>query len=335
MKQRITIREVAQEAKVSPSTVSRVINGREADHMRPETKQRVVDAMEALSYTPVKAAQQLRRQRSQTLGVLVPDISNLYFALLVRGIEAEAFDRGFTTLICDSDQQLEREQRYLEILLSEGVDGVLFVPTAKPDIATLRRLADRGTRVLVPDRRIANLPYVEANNLQASFELAEYVLDLGYRRIAYVAGPEGVSTADDRLAGFVQALESRGVSPVLLCRGDFTYESGYDCGSEILDHEDVQAVLTGNDLMAFGVLRAAEERGLSIPDDLGVAGFDHVPHVPYATFLRPELTTVEVPVYEIGQQATRLLLEGSDKNVIVPTMLICGGTCRPMKGNDT
>jgi len=335
MKQRITIREVAQEANVSPSTVSRVINGREADHMRPETKQRVVDAMQALSYTPVKAAQQLRRQRSQRLGVLVPDISNLYFALLVRGIEAEAFDRGFTTLICDSDQQLGREQRYLEILLAEDVDGVLFVPTAKPNMTALQRLVDRGTRVIVPDRRIANLPYVEADNLQASCELANHVVDLGYRRIAYIAGPEGVSTADDRLAGFLQALKSHGVKPAVLYHGDFTYESGYDCGSEILDRDDIQAVLTGNDLMAFGVLRAAEERSLSVPKDLGVAGFDHVPHVPYATFLRPELTTVEVPVYHIGQQATRLLLEGSDENVIVPTMMIRGGTCRPMKGSNT
>ncbi len=302
--------------------------------MRPETKQRVIDAMAALSYTPVKAAQQLRRQRSQTLGVLIPDISNLYFALLVRGIEAEAFDRGFTTLICDSDQRLERERRYLEILLSEGVDGVLYVPTATPDADALQRLIDHGTKILVPDRRISNLPYVEANNLQASFELATYVLELGYRRIAYIAGPEGVSTADDRLAGFAKALNSLGVNPVVICRGDFTYESGYDCGCEVLDHDDVEAVLTGNDLMAFGVLRAAEERDLSIPRDLGVAGFDHVPHVPYATFLRPELTTVEVPVYQIGQQATRLLLEGCNENVIVPTMLICGGTCRPLKGCD-
>ncbi|MBN1859394.1 LacI family DNA-binding transcriptional regulator [Candidatus Bipolaricaulota bacterium] len=335
MRERITIREVAKQANVSPSTVSRVINGREADHMRPETKQRVVDAIEALSYTPVKAAQQLRRQRSQMLGVLVPDISNLYFALLVRGIEAEAFDRGFSTLICDSDQRLERELRYLDILLSEGVDGVLFVPTAAPDMPALQRLIDRGTRILVPDRRVADLPCVEADNLDASSELTNYVLGLGYRRIGYIAGPEGVSTADDRLAGFLRALDSLGIAPVALRRGDFTYESGYECGSEILDHDDIQAVLAGNDLMAFGVLRAAEERGLSIPGDLGVAGFDHVPHVPYATFLRPELTTVEVPVYHIGQEATRLLLKGSDENIIVPTMLIRGGTCRPMKGNTT
>ncbi len=303
--------------------------------MRPETKQRVVDAMEALCYTPVKAAQQLRRQRSQMLGVLVPDISNLYFALLVRGIEAEAFDRGFSTLICDSDQQPERELRYLDILLSEGVDGVLLVPTATPNMAAIQRLIDRGTRILVPDRRVAHLACVEADNRDASCELANYVLELGYRRIAYIAGPEGVSTSDDRLAGFIQALDSCEIKPVALHRGDFTYESGYECGSEILDHDDVQAILAGNDLMAFGILRAAEERGLSIPGDLAVAGFDHVPHVPYATFLRPELTTVEVPVYQIGQQATRLLLNGADENVIVPTMLIRGGTCRSMKGTTT
>jgi LacI family transcriptional regulator len=330
MQRRVTIREVAGHAEVSPSTVSRVLNGREENHMRPETRERVLQAIQALDYTPVKAAQALRRQRTQALGVLIPDISNLYFALLLRGVESVAFGRGFTTLICDSDNRPDRELRHLEILMGEDVEGVLLVPVGRPDGDVLRRLLDRGIRIVVADRRVSGLPVVEADNRRATIELTEYVLSLGYRRIAYISGLGDVSTSEDRLAGFRQALASAGVEPVVIRRGNFTYESGYERGSEILDRFDVEAVLAANDLMAFGVLRAAEERSLSVPRDLGVAGFDHVPHVLYATFARPELTTVEVPAYRMGQQAGTLLLDGSDGNVRVPTVLIRGGTCRDL-----
>jgi LacI family transcriptional regulator len=294
---RATIREVAEHAGVAPCTVSRVLNDHDADHMRPETKERVLAAIRALDYTPVKAAQRLRRQRTHVLGILVPDITNLYFALLTRGVESLAFERGYTTLICDSSHEPEREARYLEMLLAEDVEGVLLVPTGRPD------------------------------NRSASQRLGEHLLRLGYARIAYVAGPAEVSTAEDRLRGFRDALRHAGKKLASLRLGTFTFESGFQCARAILQHEEVDAIVAGNDLMAFGVLRAAEEEGLSVPGDLGVAGFDHVPHVPYATFLRPELTTVEVPVHEMGREAARRLLDGGDGSLRLTTTFVPGGTC--------
>jgi len=324
---RATIREVAEHAGVAPCTVSRVLNGQDADHMRPETKERVLAAIRILDYTPVKAAQRLRRQRTRVLGILVPDITNLYFALLTRGVESLAFERGYTTLICDSSHEPEREALYLEMLLAEDVEGVLLVPAGRPDARAMQRLADRGVRVILADRRLNGLPVVEADNRSASRRLGEHLLGLGYTRIAYVAGPAEVSTAEDRLRGFRDALRDAGKKLASLRLGTFTFESGFQCAREILRHEEVDAIVAGNDLMAFGVLRAAEEEGLSVPGDLGVAGFDHVPHVPYATFLRPELTTVEVPVHEMGREAARRLLDGGGDSLRLATTLIRGGTC--------
>jgi DNA-binding LacI/PurR family transcriptional regulator len=158
--------------------------------------------------------------------------------------------------------------------------------------------------------------------------LVKHILALGYRRIAYVAGPADVSTAEDRLAGFRDALAEAGIEPAGIHRGSYTFESGRECGGKILDGHGADAIVAANDLMAFGVLRAVEERGLAVPQDLGVAGFDHIPHIPYATFMHPELTTVEVPAYEMGREAATRLLDGCRDGVYVTTRLIPGGTCR-------
>ncbi len=295
--------------------------------MRPETKERVLASIKELDYTPVKAAQRLRRQRTHALGILVPDITNLYFALLIRGVESVAFERGFTSLICDSSHDPRRETRYLEMLLAEDVEGVLLVPSGRGDASALARLADRGVRVMLMDRRIPGFPVVEADNRRASRALGDHLLGLGYRRMVYISGPAEVSTAEDRLRGFREAVRAEGEDLVAVRRGAFTFESGFDVAREILRSDRADAIVAANDLMAFGVLRAAEEEGLSVPRDMGVAGFDHIPHVPYATFLRPELTTVDVPAHEMGREAARRLLEGVDDSLQLSTTLVLGGTC--------
>ncbi|MCK5827055.1 LacI family DNA-binding transcriptional regulator [Candidatus Bipolaricaulota bacterium] len=328
MKKRTDIRDVAARAGVSLSTVSRVLNHRTENHMRPETREKVLKAIRDLNYAPVKAAQTLRRVRTKMLGIVVPDITNLYFALLARGIESVAYEQGFTTLICDSNHQPEREIQYIDMLRSEDVEGIIFVPVGAVDDKSLTAVLDQGIRVISVDRRIPDLPVAEVDNYKASFELAQYVLRLGYRRIAYIAGPAIVNTSEDRLAGLSDALTSKGIKLTALCRGDFTFESGYACGLRVLSDTSVDAILTANDLMAFGALRAAEELKRSVPDDLGIAGFDHVPHIPYATFMHPELTTVEVPIYELGRKASLLLIDEKDESVELPTRLIFGGTCR-------
>jgi len=165
---------------------------------------------------------------------------------------------------------------------------------------------------------------VEADNRGGSRELTRYVLSLGYRRIAYIAGPEEVSTAQDRLVGFQEAMEEAGLKPVVVRHGNFTYESGYELAKAILETEKVEVVMCGNDLMAIGAIRAAENLGLRVPEDLGVTGFDHVP---WSDLVRPGLTTVEVPVFQMGQKAVHQVLNRRGKNSLLPILLICGGSC--------
>ena len=331
----MTIREVAARAGVSVSTVSRVLNGRDAHHMRPETKERVLRAIEELEYTPVKAARSLRRQRTQVIGVLLPDISNPFFSLLARGVESVAFERGYSILICDSNHSVEKESRYLDILLAEGVEGIVFVPVGQPDMSRIERLLRKGVRIVVADRRVTGLPTVEADNCGGSRRLAKYVLSLGYRRIAYIAGPPEVSTAQDRLAGFREALAEAGLEPVAVRYGTFTYESGYENAREILAQRQVDSIMAGNDLMAVGAIRAAEDLGLEVPRDLGVTGFDHIP---WADLVRPTLTTVEVPVYRLGQETARQLSgRAKKKEFTLPVQLIRGTTTQKMlpQGRDS
>lgn len=319
-----TIRQVAALAGVSPSTVSRVLNGNDGQHMRPTTRDRVLAAIHELDYTPQRAARSLRRQRSQVLAILLPDISNPFFALLARGVEAVAFDAGCSTLICDSDNLVPKETRYLSLLLAERVQGVVLVPVAQPDGDAVDRLARCGVRVVVADREVRGLPTISADNRTGSRTLTEHLLELGYRRIAYIAGPADVSTASDRLAGFRDALGDKNMTPVCVCHGQYTYESAYTTAKAILARSALDAIVAANDLMAVGVMRAAEELGRAVPDDLGVAGFDHVP---WAAFVRPRLTTVEVPARRMGAEAARMLLEGSVESMLLPVRIIPGETC--------
>ncbi len=328
---RATIRDVAALAGVSPSTVSRVLNGKDAGHMRPETKERVLAAIKALDYTPAKAARILRKRKTGVVAILLPDISNPFFSLLARGVASVAFEQGISTLICDSDNSQEKENAFWDILLSEGVDGIIFVPVGEPHVAKLQKLLRRGVSIVVADRRLDGYPVVEADNRGGSFALAEALIARGYREFAYIAGPEGVSTADDRLAGFFQALEEHGLSPSVVRRGDFTYHSGYSLAREILaQHREVEAIVAGNDLMAIGALRAAEDMGIDVPGSVGVAGFDHV--FP-AELVRPRLTTVAVPAYEMGREAMGLLAagtEGSGRKVL-PVEPILGESTPPRR----
>ncbi len=325
MTKQATIREVAAQAGVSQSTVSRVLNGNDAEHMRPETKKRVLQAIAELEYTPVKAAQTLRRQHTEVIGILVPDISNSFFSRVIRGVGSVAFEKGFSTLVCDSNHSVEKESRYLDILLAEGVEGIVLIPVGAPDMGRIDRLLRQEVRIMVADRRVEGLPVVEADNRGGSQELTRYLLQLGYRRIAYIAGPQEVSTARERLAGFQETMVAAGLAPAIVHHGNFTYESGYEHAREILREHHVDAIMAGNDLIAMGVIQAAEDMDLGIPEDLGVTGFDHTPLLALA---RPKLTTVKVPGYRFGEEVCRQLFGGKGEDLVFPVQLVHGSTCQ-------
>ncbi|MEM1540520.1 MAG: LacI family DNA-binding transcriptional regulator [Candidatus Bathyarchaeia archaeon] len=326
MAKRPTIWDVARLAGVSPTTVSRVLNGQDTSHVSEETRARILQVLEKLDYVPIKAARILRRQKSGVVAVLLPDISNPFFALLARGVEYIAFQKGMSVMICDSNLSYEKESRYLDILLTEGVDGVVFVPVDRSDGEKLKRLIRHGICVVVADRKAKGWPVVEADNRGGSYALTKYVIELGYKHIAYIAGPPAVSTSHERLRGFLKAMREKGLNPVAVEYGDFTFEGGHALAKKILREQNVDLIMCGNDLMAMGALHAAAEMHRNVPYELGITGFDHIQ---FADLVHPPLTTVEVPAFEIGVKAVQLLLSSEKANVCIRTKIIPGGTCVP------
>lgn len=332
----VTIREVAKRAGVSISTVSRVLTGNAKNHMRPETEARVLQAIRELDYSPNKYARALKRQRTGVVGVIAPDISNPFFSQLLRGVENVAYRHDYLVLTCDAENSLDKENRYIEILIEERVEGVILISSTSRN-EEVERLLRKRVHLVLADRKLENIeaPMVIADNFKAGYILTKHLLGLGYREIGFIQGPEGLSTARDRFQGFLRAMEEAGVKvhEKYLKEADYTLKGGYEAAQEMLNGELPQAIIAANDLMAIGAIRALEDNGLSVPRDVGIAGFDNIP---LATLAKPRLTTIDIPAYEMGQEAMEMLLEtindtGTDKQRkvrILEIALIKGDSCK-------
>ncbi len=302
------IYDVAQRARVSVYTVSAVVNknGQVSDRLR----RRVEAAILELNYRPNLLARSLARRQSHTVGIIVPDIANPFFPLVVRGAEDVAQNAGYSILLCNSDNQREKEEQYLELLLSKRVDGILLTKTHGPFSQTQRRLiSDAKVPLVLMMRTIPNFrsDAVVTDDLQGAFEAVSHLARLGYRRIGLVGGPLDVSNGRARWQGFRRALRSYKLSydSNLVIEGDYRVESGYRAGLTLLPRLP-DAVYVANYLMAAGWMKAAEEVGMRCPEDFGMVSFDDYP---WLGCFHPRLTTVDLPKYEVGAEAMRLLLK--------------------------
>lgn len=302
--------DVAKEAGVSISTVSRVLN--EPDLVNDATRVRVQGAIERLNYRPSRVARRLRVENGTThlLGLLIPDMQNPFFADLSRGVEDVVQDRGYLVLLCNSDEDLEKERRYVDVMRSESVDGVILPPISKDD-PVAKELADSGVPVVCVDRRLAKIAVdtVVSDNIQGAYDAVEHLIGLGHTRIGFVEGRPQISTSYERFQGYRQALEDNGIEfdERLVRRGDSRQDSGRGLTGELLDLDvPPTALFVGNNLMALGALEAIHGRGLSIPGDVAIVSYDDMP---WALALNPPLTAVRQPGYEMGRRAAELLLE--------------------------
>jgi LacI family transcriptional regulator len=302
-----TIRDVAAVAGVSPATVSRVLNGKH--DVAAELRQRVVGAVTELGYRRNGPARSLRTRAAMVLGLIISDINNPFFTAVVRGAEDQAQLAGYSLVLANADEDVDKEARYLEVAAAEQMAGVLLSP------ASLKRtsidvLLERGIPVVTLDRRLTGAPVdsVTVNNQQAARAAAEHLIAQGCRRVGFIAGPVQTTTGASRLAGYRAALRAAGrtLDPSLTAYADFRTEGGYAATSHLLrQRRPPDGLLFSNNLMTVGGLRAIAETGLGIPDDIAVVGFDDAI---WATALRPPLTVVAQPTYEIGQTAAKLLL---------------------------
>lgn len=301
------IYDVARAAGVSVFTVSAVVNrtGQVSDALR----QRVEAAVLKLKYRPNLVARRLATRQTRTIGVVVPDIVNPFFPLVLRGAEDTVQRSGFSLLLCNSDDQPAKEQGYLELLIAQRVDGILLTKTPAPFTPQMRQLIrDTHTPFALIMRTIRGFSAdtVITDDLRGAFEAVNHLARIGHRRIALVGGPPGVSNAQARFRGYRKALAENRLrfSPSLVVEGDYRIESGYRAGSKLLPRRP-DAVFVTNYLMTVGFMQAADEMRLQCPQDFALVSFDDYP---WLGSFHPRLTTVELPKYELGAAAAELLL---------------------------
>jgi LacI family transcriptional regulator len=311
-----TIYDVAREARVSVFTVSAVINKK--SHVGAPLKRRVDAAINRLNYRPNSLAQSLANERTRTIGVIVPDISNPFFPMLVRGAEDAAQKRGYSILLCNSDGLLEKEEVYLDLLVARRVDGILLTKSpGELNQRTISLLSNMKVPTVLMMRTYPSLTddAVITDDQQGSFEAVSHLARIGHRTIAMVGGPLDVN-GRARLQGFKKALKAANLTfnPKLVYEGDYQIDSGHRAGLSLLPHRP-EAVFVANFLMTVGFLQAAQEMGMRCPEDFGLVTFDDYP---WLRLFDPPLTAMELPKYEVGQMATDRLLDRIEGKASAP-----------------
>lgn len=305
----VTIKEVAERARVSISTVSRVLTGNAP--VSAKRRARVIAAIEELGYRPNALARGLRMRRTAVIGLIIPDISNPFFAQLARVIEEEANSRGYAILLCNSQNSRQRECQYLDLLRSQQVDGLLAVTSG----AIHQRLAEfakyTGAAVLALDRRIPNFagPWLGADPYPGIREAVEHLLSLGHRNIGIVRGVEGNISSDDRYRAIVRAMTECGLpTDRWTWVGEYTLETGKEAGlalARLPDDKRPTAVIATSEFTAYGLIEEVSRHGLMVPEHLSVVGYDNTS---FAQIFRPALTVVAQPIEELGTQAVDKIL---------------------------
>jgi LacI family transcriptional regulator len=308
------MRDVARLAGVSVATVSAVANDKKL--VRPTTAARVQDAMKALDYHPDQVARSLKVRRTTTLGLVIPDFSSGFFVDVLRGAEDAARTADYSLLLCNSNDDITQEERHIKVLLSRRVDGILLAST---DLYSIGHSQFRpNTPVVLFDRVPPGYrgAAVSIDNVEAAYQATKYLIKVGHRKLAFIAGRMDLSTGENRAEGFRKALEDSHLplQGEYFKRGDFSPEGGYRNGLELMRlDQPPTAVLSSNGPMTLGLLRAMQETGVRCPEDLSVIGFDEPAPDTYGfsfgSLLKPELTVVAQPGYQMGKCAAQMLLK--------------------------
>ncbi len=334
-----TIKDVARVAGVSITTVSHVLN--DTRFVSDELRTRVLAAMEELDYRPNVLARGLRRGETKTIGLVVPDNSNPFFAEIARTVEDVGFNAGYSVILCNSDDNLAKEAAYVEVLIAKQVDGVVFIASGSSQ-EHLAALSQQGVPYVVVDREIDGslADVILVNNELGGYMATRHLIELGHQRIACITGPSQLTPSADRVHGYQRALREFGISEdeELVVPGDFRAQGGTVACEQLLQlGPPPSAIFACNDMMAIGVLRAARDAGLHVPGDLSVVGFDDIP---LASVVSPALTTVAQPITELARHSVRFLLarmqssheDRPTQRVVLEPQLVVRDSCGPCRG---
>jgi LacI family transcriptional regulator len=341
---KITISDIAEKAGVSKATVSRVLNNR-AEGVGPQTRSHIQEILRETGFQPSGFARGLVTGKSASVGVIIPDIVNPFYSLLVRGVEDALCKSGYSLLLCNSDHDIVKEKEYVSILIEKGVDGIILDSAESDCDCQLELLEKNSIPYVLVDRIIEDpikYPGVYVDNRQGGRLAASYFLSQPACSLLFINGPIEFSQSKLRQAGVEDILQEKGLpaNSLKILYGDFSIESGYQLTSEMLgkglancDEKGFPftAIFTANDLMAIGALRALKQAGISVPDQMEIIGFDDIE---LATLVDPPLSTVSQPALEMGARSAGILLQlmaGKKPRSKIQTMntsLVLRGTTR-------
>ena len=333
-----TLRDVATAAGVHPATASRALNPGTRLLVSEETARRVSEAADRLGYRPNPVARSLRTRRSHTIGVLIPDLNNPLFPPIVRGIEDRLAEHGYVALLGNTDADLAKERLVFDQLRARHVDGFVLA-TATAGSPILAEAAQSDVPLVLVNRTAQGYPFssVSVDNEQGVRAAVSHLATLGHTRIGHIAGPQGVSTGVARLRGFQDGMRASGLEvrdDQIIHAGAYSIEEGVRCCAELLSRRgDLTAIVAANDMVAVGCYGAFDDLRLTCPDDISVIGFNDMPFIDR---LRPPMSTVRFPHYQLGMEAAKLLLERIDGDggpvkilYLAPELVVRGSTAPP------
>ena len=301
------MKQVAEKARVSTTTVSHVINNTRV--VSADARERVLSVIDELRYIPSAVARSLKNDKTHTLGMMIPNNSNPYFAEIIQGIEDESFKLGYNIILCNSYDDPKKQAAYTRVLMEKRIDGLIIVASGSDDELN-QLLSDEAIPKVLVDREVPGLAadFIESDHEQGGYLATKHLLELGHTDIACVAGPKTLLPSGDRVHGYLRALQEANVpfQDEFLAHSDFTSQGGFTAFQQLLAlKKRPSAIFVSNDLMAIGGLCAAQQAGVQIPTELSVVGYDDIA---LASFSTPRLTTIAQPKYEIGVLTAQVMV---------------------------
>lgn len=333
----VTLRDIARELGLSVNTVSRALNGK--PDVNRETRARVLETARDLGYVPNALAQSLVAGRSLSIGLVLSDVANPFNGKIIRGVEEAARERGYATVLANSNEQDDLERQAVQVLRSKRVDGMLIHPVQASE-AHIVALEHDGIPVVLLNRHSDrfDISYVIINNASGAYQAVRHLVQLDHRLIAHITGPAQISSVRERITGYEKALDEAGLprDPRLIVHAGLDMDAGYRAAHELLAAGPrPTAIFTYSDLIAIGVLKALSELHLQVPEDVSLVGFDDID---FASMLQVSLTTVHQPRAQIGRRGAEVLFELMEEPasqrlprhvILEPELIIRGSTCPP------
>ncbi|MCM1988730.1 LacI family DNA-binding transcriptional regulator [Oceanirhabdus seepicola] len=311
-----TMQDIANKAGVSKTTVSMVLNKKDSN-ISSATKDKIFKITQELNYIPNSIARSLSTRKSGTIGIMVPDITNPFFSEIARAIEDAANFFEYNVIFCNSDNEIEKEEKYIQLLVSKLVDGVIFIAGGK-STKSIDILNNNGVPFVLVDRYVEgyeNSYGVYTLNKEGIIDGIDYLYKENKRKIVFVSGSSEIEISNLRLDGYKEAMKSYKIyDESLIFEGDFTIDGGKKATEEILENiKDFDAIFYSNDVMALGGMKVLKRQGYTIPEDVSIIGFDNIQ---LSQIVEPELTTIGQPIYDIGKESCKLLIDVINENDI-------------------